>query len=269
MFEFLLNNSNTENPTQLSIMITVLCAFFLSSLIVLTYEVTSRDVNRPTHFLQSMALIAIVSATIMQAIGDSLARGLGMLGALAIIRFRTKLDDPRNITFMFASIAAGIACGVFGFTTAFIGTIGFCCAAFIMRVSPLSDNNNLVGSLRIRVPLEGNTENVLKKVIKSYCRAHEIEQIRLLNLKVNTGEEETIEEKDRVPKETESEVIATTAEGEKIAIVKEVERMRYKELTIGFRLKKRKKFVEFSDEIERLEDVRGVRIRFGKQRLTL
>jgi len=42
-----------------------------------------------------MVLIAIVAAMVMQAIGDSLARGLGMLGALVIIGFRTKLDNTK------------------------------------------------------------------------------------------------------------------------------------------------------------------------------
>ncbi len=268
MFEFLLNNSNTENPTQLSIMITVLCAFFLSSLIVMTYEATSQDVNRPANFLQSMALIAIVAATVMQAIGDSLARGLGMLGALAIIRFRTKLDDPRNITFMFAAIAAGIACGVFGFTTAFIGTIAFCIAAFIIRVSPLSNNTNLVGSLRIRVPLEGSTEDLLIKSLKKYCRVYEIVEIRLLNLKAKEEEgEELVPEQEAT--EPTLEVVATTSEGDNVTLVKEVERIRYKELTLRFRMKSQQNFVEFSDEIEGLLDARGIRFRLGKERLML
>ncbi len=138
MFEFLLTHHNTENPTALTILITVLCSFFLASLLVLTYELTTKGIHRPVHFLQSMALISIVAATVMQAIGDSIARGLGMLGALAIIRFRTVLNDPRNMAFMFAALATGIACGVFGFTIAFIGTIGFCVAAVLLRFSPLA-----------------------------------------------------------------------------------------------------------------------------------
>ena len=118
MLEFLTIQNNPDHPSFTSILIAILCSFFLSSLIVFTYQITTRDISRPAHLLQSMSLIAIVAATVMQAIGDSLARGLGMLGALAIIRFRTVLNDPRNMAFMFASIAAGIACGVFGFTIA-------------------------------------------------------------------------------------------------------------------------------------------------------
>ncbi|MCB0622842.1 MAG: DUF4956 domain-containing protein, partial [Saprospiraceae bacterium] len=101
MLEFLSSQNSSEAPSFQSILLAVLSAFFLSSLIVLTYDLTSRDQRRSADFLQSLALISIVAATVMQAIGDSLARGLGMLGALAIIRFRTRVDSPRNMTFMF------------------------------------------------------------------------------------------------------------------------------------------------------------------------
>ncbi len=97
-------------------------------------------------------MISIVAATVMQAIGDSLARGLGMLGALSIIRFRTVLDDPRNITFMFASLAAGIACGVFGFSIALTGTLVFCLSAIIFKFSPLNNADELIGNLRLQLP---------------------------------------------------------------------------------------------------------------------
>ena len=114
MFNIELLNYDPSTPTFYVILITAVFSFFLSSLIAITYEYTTKSIYKKAHFLQSLVLISIVSATVIQAIGDSVARGLGMIGALSIIRFRTVLDDPRNITFMFASLAAGIACGMFG-----------------------------------------------------------------------------------------------------------------------------------------------------------
>ena len=99
MLDYLSLQGTTENPTFLTILFTVLLAFLLSSLIAFTYNKTTRKVMTPVDFLQTLILLAIVAATVMQAIGDSLARGLGMLGALAIIRFRTTLRTPRNMAF--------------------------------------------------------------------------------------------------------------------------------------------------------------------------
>lgn len=246
MFEFLLNHNNTDNPTALGILVTVLCAFFLSSLIMLTYELTTKGIHRPVHFLQSMVLISIVAATVMQAIGDSLARGLGMMGALAIIRFRTVLDNPRNMAFMFAALATGIACGVFGFTIAFIGTIGFCIAAVLLRFSPLADTDGLTGTLKIDIPINSGLEDKIENVLTLYCEKSILKQIRFLNLR-KMGK------------------IKDVAGN----VIEETELENLKELNYSVRLKKSKKMMDFANDLEKLPDLRDLRLKFGKESVKL
>lgn len=183
MFDIASLQYNSDNPALMAIVFTILCALVLGVMIAFTYEKTSRAVDRPDHFLQAMILITIVAATIIQAIGDSVARGLGMLGALSIIRFRTTVRNPRNIVFMFASIAAGIACGVFGFTIAIIGTIGFCATAFLLRLSSFSPQKSLVGTLRIEVPRDYEAFPELEKLLYEYCKRYV-----LVSYKVFPGE---------------------------------------------------------------------------------
>lgn len=179
MLEFLASQNSSETPSFLSILLAVLCSFFLSSLIVITYEFTSREQSRSDNFLQSLALISIVAATVMQAIGDSLARGLGMLGALAIIRFRTRLDNPRNMTFIFASLAVGISCGVYGFTIAFVGTILFCTAAIILRFTRFTRTADLQASLRIVTVEPGPLVPSVEALFSKYCRHWSPDQYRI------------------------------------------------------------------------------------------
>jgi uncharacterized membrane protein YhiD involved in acid resistance len=83
-----------------------------------------------------LVLGAIIAAMIMMAIGDSLARGLGVFGAMAIIRFSTRIDDPRDVLFLFSALSTGLAIGVYGFTISFVGTVLFCLVAFILHYSP-------------------------------------------------------------------------------------------------------------------------------------
>ena len=137
-------------------------------------------------FRAALILIAIVAATVMQAIGDSLARGLGMLGALAIIRFRTTLRDPRNIVFMFGSLAAGIACGVYGFVIAIVGTIAFCIVAFLLRYSPYGRKTNMIGSLRLEMLSSSSKEN-LEQILKNFCRRHKLTRYRILTKEEKEG----------------------------------------------------------------------------------
>lgn len=169
MFDISSLQYNSDYPALVAIIFTVLASMLLGMLIAFTYEKTTRSVERPDHFLQAMILITVVAATILQAIGDSVARGLGMLGALSIIRFRTTVRNPRNIVFMFSAIAAGIACGTFGFVIAFIGTIGFCLTAFILRLSSYSPKKSLVGILKVEIPREYEEFPEMERKLNRYC----------------------------------------------------------------------------------------------------
>lgn len=165
MFDFSSLNNNLEGGSLTNIIVIALVSFVLSSLIALTYQRTSREVESPKYFIQSLILISIPVATVMQAIGDSLARGLGMLGALAIIRFRTTLRNPRNMVFMFTSITIGISAGVYGILIAVVGTIAFCSVVFLIYYSPISKIDSVMCSLQFEVlNVTVNTEDNWLKI---------------------------------------------------------------------------------------------------------
>lgn len=242
MFDIQLLENSPDTPSFYRVLITVVFAFFLSSLITLTYEMTTKSIYRKAHFLQSLALISIVAATVMQAIGDSLARGLGMLGALAIIRFRTVLDDPRNISFMFASLAAGISCGVFGFTIALTGTVIFCLGAIILRFSPYSNSNELIGNLKIRVPRSDDQRGLIEKRLKTHCKNFELDQLRFLN-----------------PKAVE------TLQEDGVTVVEEITRENLQEFTYLIRLKHNASISALNADLAKLDELEGLKLIFKKQ----
>ena len=114
-----------EYPQLINITYSFLWAFVLASLIAITHKLTFTGDYYPKNFFQSLVLGAVVTTLVMMAIGDSLARGLGVFGAMAIIRFRTRIDDPRDVLFLFAALSTGLAIGVYGFTISFVGAILF------------------------------------------------------------------------------------------------------------------------------------------------
>lgn len=170
--------TNADAPTALSLAFTLLFALALSVLLALTYERTTAAVHRPDHFIQALVLAPLVATTIMLAIGDSVARGLGILGALAIIRFRSNVQDPRNILFLFASLAIGIACGVYGFLIALVGTALFCGTAFLLSLSPFRDTA-LRGELRFMVTEDGFDRSALEGLLQAHCRQFALRRLRL------------------------------------------------------------------------------------------
>jgi hypothetical protein len=140
MTNFLSLYSKIENPTIEMVLFTFLLSFCLSSLVAVTYQKTSlKPSNLRNNFLQSLILGSLIATMVLQVIGDNVASGLAMLGALNVVQFRTKLKTPRESVFMFAALGVGIACGLFGFFVAILGTLTFCLVTLTMRFTPLHE----------------------------------------------------------------------------------------------------------------------------------
>jgi len=133
MFELFPDQPVYEYSQMINILYSFVWAFILSAIIAITHRRTFTGDHYPKNFFQSLILGAIVTTMVMMAIGDSLARGLGVFGAMAIIRFRTRVDDPRDVLFLFAALSTGLAIGVYGFTISFAGTMLFCLTAVILH----------------------------------------------------------------------------------------------------------------------------------------
>jgi uncharacterized membrane protein YhiD involved in acid resistance len=171
MFELFPDQPVYDYPTLLNVFYSLIWAFVLSSMIAITHKLTFSGHTYPKNFFQALALGSIVSAMVMMAIGDSLARGLGAFGALAIIRFRTRIQDARNIIFLFASLSVGLAIGVFGYTIAFVGTLLFCFMALLLHLTPFSTKEGVRGRLYFRLSDGLNLQTALD-IIDRFCQEY-------------------------------------------------------------------------------------------------
>ena len=172
MLDLLAGQSCTANATIITLAYTLLLAFVLSSIIGWTYERTFLGLSYSRNYVQALVLSSVVAATVMQAIGDNVGRGLGMLGALSIVRFRTSFKDPRDIMFIFAALGAGIGCGVYAWGAAVGGTLAFCIVAFLLSRTGLGTKHFFDGMLRFAMPNTSEprleTEKILRKNLKTF-----------------------------------------------------------------------------------------------------
>ena len=60
---------------------------------------------------------------VMAVIGTSIITAVGLMGALAIIRFRNIIKDTRDIAFIFCTLVVGMAAGSQRYAVAIVGTI--------------------------------------------------------------------------------------------------------------------------------------------------
>jgi uncharacterized membrane protein YhiD involved in acid resistance len=177
MFELFPDGPVQEYSQLVNVGYSFVWAFLLSSIIAITHKLTYTGVHYPKNFFQALILGAVVTTMVMMAIGDSLARGLGVFGAMAIIRFRTRIDDPKDVLFLFAALSTGLAIGVYGFTISFLGTILFSIVAFVLHFSPFK---NFVQQHRLTFLLhDTNKLSEVLQVIERYCHDHKQFSVQL------------------------------------------------------------------------------------------
>lgn len=85
---------------------TVLCL-----ILAYFYRVTHSGLSYSVSFLHTMVIMGVTVSLIMIIIGSNIARAFALVGALSIIRFRTAIKDPRDVAFIFMTMAVGMACG--------------------------------------------------------------------------------------------------------------------------------------------------------------
>src|SRR6185295_12259408 len=68
--------------------------------------------RRTPAVIQTQIILALVGAVVMLVVGQSLARAFGIVGAAGLVRYRAKIEDPKDAGVMLSTLAIGLASGV-------------------------------------------------------------------------------------------------------------------------------------------------------------
>jgi hypothetical protein len=153
----------------MDIIVAILLSFILSLALATVYRWTYQGLSYSRAFVHTMVLGSVAAAIMIMAIGNNLARGLGILGTLAIVRFRTPIRDPRDIIFLFTAFAVGIGSGAGVFSVIICGTISFCVIALYLHWSPFASRREFEGLLRFMFPSNVKPGPEIQAIFKEYC----------------------------------------------------------------------------------------------------
>ncbi|MFW6216164.1 MAG: DUF4956 domain-containing protein [Alkalispirochaetaceae bacterium] len=112
-------------PTEqlVNVVISMGLALMLGLVVAGVYRYTHRGMNYESGFLSTLVLLAPIVAVVMHFIQGDLVLSLGLVGSLAIIRFRTPIKDTRDMVYIFWIIAVGLGAGTLNWTVAVLATL--------------------------------------------------------------------------------------------------------------------------------------------------
>jgi hypothetical protein len=159
--------STGGSPEALS---TLVVAFLLGLGVSFLHRFSQPRLLVPASLQASLALLPVITALVLLVIGDSLARSFALVGALAIVRFRTRLRSTWDISFVFFSLAVGIACGVGALSIAGIGLAVVTGAVLVLGALPGTAGQDELHLVRCDVSAWQCGEAQLVPVIDKHAR---------------------------------------------------------------------------------------------------
>ena len=154
----------------------LLLSFVLGTFVAWLYGMTHRGLSYSRNMVHSIVLLTMIITMVMMVVGDSIARAFGLVGALAIIRFRTVVRDARDTTFIFLALAVGIAVGAQQHAIAIMGCVMIGVVATTLQFSGFATRHADTGMLRVRSM--GAAAAAIEKVLTNWCRTHELVALR-------------------------------------------------------------------------------------------
>jgi hypothetical protein len=125
--------------------------------------------------IQTQIILAVVGALIMLVVGASLARAFGIVGVASLIRYRTKIDDPKDAVVMLSALGVGLACGVGLFFLAIFAALFLVAALWVIESYEPALR---VFELSVKLgPGTGDLRSKIEAILKRYTSEFELRGI--------------------------------------------------------------------------------------------
>ena len=153
-----------NQPTDYEILISLVAALGMTLIMWGSYRLSNtRDSYQP-KFATTLVALTLVSTILMDLIRSNLALSLGMLGSMSIIRFRTNIQDPRDIGFIFWSVSLGLAAATECYLIGIAGSLLL--GIFMIMTAP---KNQKEKTLLLVVRGSSTDLDGLQEIVDNYC----------------------------------------------------------------------------------------------------
>ena len=127
---------------------------------------------RSSSVIQTQIVLSIVGAVVMLIVGASLARAFGIVGVASLVRYRAKVEDPKDAVVMLSSLSVGLASGVELYGLALFATLFI--LALLWAVESLEPEAVKPFELKIAGPDPGSLRPQIEAILKRFDIKYEL-----------------------------------------------------------------------------------------------
>lgn len=184
--ELLVNSNNTISIS--SFIINLLLTLLLTKTLAYFFNKYGKSISNRKIFSNIFPIVGLTTMLIITIVKSSLALSLGLVGALSVIRFRTAIKEPEELSYLFLTIGIGLG---FGANQTFITLVGFFFIIFYLYITNIRKSKKInTNYMNLLVSAKESDNYDIDKVTKVIFDA--VSKLELKRLSSDSGEMELL-----------------------------------------------------------------------------
>ncbi|MBR3737559.1 MAG: DUF4956 domain-containing protein [Eubacterium sp.] len=164
--------------TWQNVLTVVLSAAAIGLIISLVYLFTHKKEGYSKAFCESLILLAPIVGMVIFVIGNNVATAFSLAGAFALVRFRSAPGDPKDIAFVFLSVAMGLTCGLGYWIWALLATALIVAIILILHFTNYAGKKKDTYELKITVPETLNYVGAFDETLGKYTTTFRMKRVK-------------------------------------------------------------------------------------------
>lgn len=174
----------SEATTVVEIAFAIILSFIVGLVIGCVYKYTHTGIGYSQSFVVTLIMMCTIISLVILVVGENIAGAFSFAGALAVIRFRMSLREPKDIAYVLFATVEGLAVGARAYVMAVLGVVFLGIFVIILTKLNLFAPKATVKKLKIVIPEDLNYQGVFDPVLEKYCSAYQL--LRVMNIDLGT-----------------------------------------------------------------------------------
>ncbi|MEA4805794.1 DUF4956 domain-containing protein [Acetobacterium wieringae] len=178
MWETLFSSATSETLT-LSTTVNIIFASLLMGLFISVIYIKTRGKEGYSHgFTVTLIMLPAIIAIIILLVGNNIARAFSLAGAFSLIRFRSAPGDPIDISYVFFTLAVGLACGMGYIGYGMLFAVILCAVMVILSVTKYAKPRVNMMQLKITIPEDIDFQNCFEDILEQYTQSYKLQRVK-------------------------------------------------------------------------------------------
>lgn len=176
MLDTIISSTTGESFTLTNTLIILGVAIILGVLISIVYMKTNKVYTEA--FPLTLIMLPVIISIIILLVGNNVARAFSLAGAFSIIRFRSAPGNPKDLSYVFFTLAVGLALGMGYIGYGVLFTIILCVVMIILAEINFGDTKGNKLKLKITIPENMNYEDAFNDILDRFTTSWKLVRVK-------------------------------------------------------------------------------------------